>query len=128
MLFANNRVIFYRYLMKLKKKLQMVGLLFNERKIKSFVYTKSKIKFQFLGFDFLITPKVQFLKSSLFSNTKNLHYLKKSKKEFCIRHWPSLENVKNLKHRFRLLIKRILFQFYKNIYKFFYQINFILLG
>ena len=127
-LFANNRVILYRYLMKLRKKLQMVGLLLNDKKIKSFVYIQSKIKLQFLGFDFLVMPKDQSVRSSLFYNIKNLHYLKKSKKGFCIRYRPSLKNVKDIKQRFRLLIRKILFQPYKNIYKFFYQINFILLG
>jgi hypothetical protein len=56
---SNNQAIFYRHLIKLRKNLQTVGLVLNERKIKSFAHTQLIIKFQFLGFEFVVMPKNQ---------------------------------------------------------------------
>ena len=76
-LIANNPILFYHYLIKLKKNLKKIGLLLNVKKMKFFVCIKSKIKFQFLGFEFLIIPKSQLKKSSLFFNIKKVHFSKK---------------------------------------------------
>jgi hypothetical protein len=50
MLIANDQAIFYRHLITLNKNLKKIGLSFNDKKTKSFVYIKYKIKFQFLDF------------------------------------------------------------------------------
>lgn len=127
-LIANNQSIFYRHLTKLRKNLKKIGLLLNNKKTKFFVCIKSKIKFQFLGFEFLVMPRDQLKKSPLLSNMKNLHSLKKSTKGFGIILRPCPDKIKNIKNRLKVVIKRILHQSRKEIYKSFQQINSILLG
>ena len=127
-LVANNQSIFYRYLTSLRKNLKNIGLSLNEKKTKSFVCIKSKIKFQFLGFEFLVMPRDQLKRSPLLSNMKNLHYLKKGSKGFGIILRPSPEKVKNIKQRLKIVIKRILHQPRREVYKSFQQINSVLLG
>ena len=83
-LVANNQAIFYRQLTMLRKNLKKVGLSLNEKKTKSFVCIRSKIKFSFLGFEFLVMPRDQLKRSPLLSNMKNLHSLKKGIKGFGI--------------------------------------------
>ena len=96
-LIANNQAIFYRHLTKLRKNLKKIGLLLNDKKTKSFVYIKSKVKFQFLGFEFLIMPRDQLKRSPLFSNMKNFHSLREGIKGFGIILRPSSEKVKYIK-------------------------------
>ena len=127
-LIANNQSIFYRHLIKLRKNLKKIGLSLNNKKTKSFVCIKSKIRFQFLGFEFLVMPRDQLKKSPLLSNMKNLHSLKKSTKGFGIILRPSPDEIKNIKKRLKVVIKRILHQPRKEIYKSFQQINSILSG
>lgn len=127
-LVANNQAIFYRHLSMLRKNLKKIGLSLNEKKTKSFVCIKSKIKFQFLGFEFLVMPRGQLKRSPLLSNMKNLYSLKEGSKGFGIILRPSPEKVKNIKKRLKIIIKRILHQPRREIYKSFQQINSTLLG
>lgn len=89
---------------------------------------KSKIKFQFLGFEFLVMPRDQLKKSPLFSNMKNLHCLKVGTKGFGIILRPSPKEVIGIKKQLKVVIKKILHQSHKEIYKSFQQINSVLLG
>ena len=127
-LIANNQAIFFRHLTQLRKNLQKIGLSLNNEKTKIFVCIKSKIKFQFLGYEFLVMPRDQLKKSPLLSNMKNLHSLKKGIKGFGIILRPAPEKVKDIKRRLKIVIKRILHQPRKEIYKSFQQINSMLLG
>ena len=127
-LIANNLVIFFRHLIKLKKNLKKIGLSLNNEKTKSFVQINSKIKFQFLGFEFIVMPRDQLEKSQLLSNTENFHSLKKSQKGFGVILRPSSEKVKNIKKRLEIIIKKILHQPHKEMYKSFDLINSTLLG
>ena len=116
------------HLTQLRKNLQKIGLSLNNEKTKIFVCIKSKIKFQFLGYEFLVMPRDQLKKSLLLSNMKNLHSLKKGIKGFGIILRPAPEKVKDIKRRLKIVIKRILHQPRKEIYKSFQQINSVLLG
>ena len=127
-LIGNNQAIFFCHLTKLRKNLKKIGLSLNNEKTKSFVCIKSKIKFQFLGFEFLVMPRDQLKRSLLLSNMKNLHSLKEGAKGFGIILRPSPEKVRDIKKRLKITIKRILHQPRKEIYKSFQQINSILLG
>jgi retron-type reverse transcriptase len=127
-LIANNQSIFFRYLTQLRKNLKKIGLSLNNKKTKSFVCIKSKIKFQFLDFNFLVMSKNQLKKSPLFSNMKNLHSLKKGTKNFEIILRPSPEKIKDIKKRLKVIIKRILHKPRKEIYKSFQEINSVLLS
>lgn len=127
-LIANNQAIFFRHLTKLRKNLKKIGLSLNNEKTKSFVCTKSKIKFQFLCFEFLVMPRDQLKRSPLLSNMKNFHSLKEGAKDFGIIFRPSPEKVRDIKKRLKIIIKQILHQPRKEIYKSFQQISSILLG
>ena len=127
-LVANNQAIFYRHLTSLQKNLKKIGLSLNEKKTKSFACIKSKIKFQFLGFEFLVMPRDQLKRSPLFSNMKNFHSMKEGSKGFGIILRPSPEKIKDIKQRLKMVIKRIYQQPRKVIYKSFQQINSVLLG
>ena len=127
-LIANNKAIFHSHLSKLKKNLKRIGLSLDDKKTKSFVCIKSKIKFQFLGFEFLIMPRDQLKCSPLLSNLKNLHCLKEGSKGFGIILRPSSEKVKDIKKRLKVTIKRILHQPRNKIYELFQRINSVLLG
>lgn len=127
-LIANERVIFYQHLATLRKNLIKIGLSLNNEKTKSFMPIKIKIKFQFLGFEFLVIPQYQLKKSHIFSNMKNLYFLKKRAKDFCIILRPSSKKLQDIKKRLKTIIKRILHQPRKNIYKSFQQINSVLLN
>jgi retron-type reverse transcriptase len=127
-LIANDSATFYVHLAKLRKNLKKIGLLLNNKKTKSFVNIKNKIKFQFLGFEFLVMPREQLKKSSLLSNMENLHSMKEGSKGFGIILRPSPVKVKGIKKRLKAAIKRILHKPRKEIYKSFQQINSILLG
>jgi retron-type reverse transcriptase len=127
-LIANNQAIFSRHLTQLRKNLKKIGLSLNNEKTKSFMCIKSKIKFQFLGFEFLVMPRNQLKRSPLLSNMKNLHSLKKGTKGFGIILRPIPVKVKDIKKRLKVVIKRILHQPRKEIYKSFQQINSALSG
>ena len=127
-LIANDSVTFYRHLSTLKKNLKRIGFSLNSEKTKSFVNIKTKIKFQFLGFEFSVMPREQLKRSPLLSNMKNFHSLKEGTKGFGIILRPSPKKVKDIKKRLKTTIKRILHQPRKEIYKSFQQINSVLLG
>jgi hypothetical protein len=73
-------------------------------------------------------PRDRLKKSPLLSNMKNLYSLKKGIKGFGIILRPCPEKVKDIKKRLKVIIKRILHQPRKEIYKSFQQINSVLLG
>lgn len=125
---ANDRVIFSHHLATLRKNLKRIGLSLNSEKTKSFVRIKTKIKFQFLGFEFLVMPRDQLKKSHIFYNMKNLCSLKKSTKDFGIILRPNPKKVQDIKKRLKTIIRRILHQPQEKIYKSFQQINSVLLG
>ena len=125
---ANNQLIFSHQLATLRKNLKRIGLSLNDEKTKSFVRIKTKIKFQFLGFEFLVMPRDQLKKSHIFYNMKNPYSLKKSTKGFGIILRPNPKKVQDLKKRLKTIIRRILHQPQEKIYKSFQQINSVLLG
>jgi hypothetical protein len=59
---------------------------------------------------------------------KNFYYLKKINNNFFCIYRPSLERAKDIIQRLSLIIKKILYQPRKEIYKSFQQINNVLLG
>jgi hypothetical protein len=73
-------------------------------------------------------PKNQWIKNSIFFNMKNFYYLKKMNNNFFCIYRPSLERAKDIIQRLSLIIKKILYQPRKEIYKSFQQINNVLLG
>jgi len=127
-LIANDFLIFHVQLVKLRKNFKKIGLFFNNNKTKFFGNIKNKIKFQFLGFEFIVVPREQLKKSPLFSNMKNLHSRKEGSKGFAIILRPNSQKVKDIKKRLKVAIRRILHQPRNQIYKSFQQINSILLG
>jgi RNA-directed DNA polymerase len=125
---ANDHVIFSHQLATLRKNLKRIGLSLNGEKTKSFMRIKTKIKFQFLGFEFLVMPRDQLKKSHIFYNMKNSYSLKKSTKSFGIILRPNPKKVQDLKKRLKTIIRKILHQPQEKIYKSFQQINSVLLG
>ena len=73
-------------------------------------------------------PRDQLKRSPLLSNMKNLHSIQKGSKGFGIILRPSSEKFKSIKQRLKTVIKRILHQPRKEIYKSFQQINSVLSG
>lgn len=67
-------------------------------------------------------------KSLLFSNLKFFYSLKQNSKGFTVMLRPSVEKIKNIKKQLKIVIKKIIHQSRKEIYKSFQQINFVLLG
>jgi len=127
-LISNNRALFFSQLTKLKKNLKKIGLSLNNKNLKTFICIKSKIKFQFLDFEFIVMPRAKLKRSPLLSNFKNLHSLQKATKGFGIILRPNPAKVKSIKALLKAIIKRILHQPRKHIYKSFLQINAALLG
>lgn len=128
LLIANNPATFNCRLIELRKNLKRIGLSLNDKKTKSFACIKSKIKFQFLGFAFLIMPRAQLQGSNLLSNMKNLHSLKKGTPGFGIILRPSLERFRHIKKLLKVITKSILHQPRNLIYQSFERINSALLG
>jgi len=59
---------------------------------------------------------------------KNFYHLKKMNNSFFCTYLPSLDRAKDIIQRLNLIIKKILYQPRKEIYKSFQQINNVLLG
>jgi hypothetical protein len=127
---SNNVLVFYDQFVALKNNLTRIGLLLNSKiPIKVCVGIKSKVKFQYLGFEFIIMPKKQLRRSPLTRSMQNLHSLKKKKNErFGVLLRPKVEKVKAVKKRLKTVLKKILHQPRNKIYKTFKLINSILLG
>lgn len=128
LLITNDSLTFYVQLIKLKKNLKKIGLFFNDKKTKIFDNIKNKFKFQFLGFEFKVMLREQLKKSFLFSNIKNIYFMKENTQKFVIIFCPRLKKVKNVKKRLKIVIKTIFHQFRNKIYKSFQQVNLILLS
>ena len=107
---SNNILVFQIQLISLKKNLKKIGLIINYKKTKSFIDIRNRINFNFLGFKFIIIP---------------LKLMKK--KKFVIFLRPHQKIIKNIKNWLKLFTKKILHQSYHKIYKYFQQINFLLL-
>jgi hypothetical protein len=126
---SNNDLAFYEQFVKLKKNLTKIGLSFNTKvPIKIWVGIRSKIKFKYLGFEFIIMPKKQLRQSPLVQSMKTLHDLTKKIERPGILLRPQIEKVKSVKKRLKTVIKRILNQPRNRICKAFKLINSILLG
>ena len=119
---SNNTLIFYNKLVGLKKNLKKIGLFFNNQKTKLFINIKNKIRFNFLGFEFIMMPKQQLKLSSVLSN------MKKSVKRFVFLLRPQAKKFDEIKNYLKRTIKKILYEPRNKIYKFFQKINLILLG
>lgn len=119
---SNNPSIFCIQLNALRKNIKKIGLFFNDRKTKIFLNIKKEIKIFFLGFEFSVKPKKSSKKNFLFSNKKYFHSMKK----FIVLIQPQLRKVKNVKIHLKRVIKKILYQSRKKIFKSFQQINSIL--
>lgn len=113
----------------LKKNLTRIGLSLNRRTpIKTWVGIRSVIKFQYLGFEFIVMQKRRLRQSSLITSMKYFRCLNKKIKRFGILLRPQTEKVKAVKKRLKTVIKKILHQPRNQIYKTFNLINSILLG
>lgn len=119
---SNNTLIFYNKLVGLKKNLKKIGLFFNNQKTKLFINIKNKIRFNFLGFEFIMMPKQQLKLSSVLSN------MKKSVKRFVFLLRLQAKKFDEIKNYLKRTIKKILYEPRNKIYKFFQKINLILLG
>lgn len=73
-------------------------------------------------------PRNQLKIGALFSNMKNFQSLREGSKGFGILLRPSLNKVQDIKKKLKRVIKKILHQPRKEIYKSFQQINSVLLG
>lgn len=125
---SNNTSIFYTYLNNLKRNLKKIGLSLTNKKTKSFINIKDKIRFNFLGFEFIVMPIEQLKKSPVLFNMKNLFSIKEAIKKFGILLRPQPKKVNEIKKQLKTAIKRILHQPRNKIYKSFQQINSILLS
>lgn len=126
---SNNALALYDQFVAFKKNLARIGLSFNRKKpIKTLVGIKSKVKFQYLGFEFIVMPKRQLRQSPLVRGMQNFYCLKKKFKGFGIFLRPQIEKVTAVKKRLKTVIKKILHQPRNQIYKTFILINSILLG
>ena len=121
--------VFYDQFVELKKKLIKIGLLLKRKSsIKPLISISSKIKFQYLGFEFIILSKKYLRHSSLTTNIKNFYCLSKNFKRFVIFLRPQIKKIKETKKRLKIIIRKILHQSWSCIYKTFQLVNFILLG
>lgn len=128
-LLSDNVSVFYDLFVAFKKNLTRIGLLLKRKTpIKTWVGIRSKIKFQYLGFEFIVMPKRQLRQSPLVTDIKNSHEFKKKVKRFSILLRPQIEKVKAIKKCLKTVIKRMLHQPRNHIYKTFQLVNSILLG
>jgi hypothetical protein len=128
-LISNSASIFYAQFVRLKKNLSNIGLSFSSKMpVKSFVGTKSNIRFQYMGFDFKVVLKRRLKRSCLFSSIKSFYYIKKGFGSFGIILRPHAEKIKAVKKRLKVIIKRILHEPRDQMYKAFQLINSILLS
>ena len=128
-LISNNVLVFHDQFVMLKKNLTRIGLSLNRRTpIKTWVGIRSVIKFQYLGFEFIVMQKRRLRQSSLITSMKYFRCLNKKIKRFGILLRPQTEKVKAVKKRLKTVIKKILHQPRNQIYKTFNLINSILLG
>lgn len=126
---SNNSASFHDQFVELKKNLNKIGLSLNSEIVtKSFVGIKSKIKFQFLGFEFIVMPKSRLRQSSLFPTRKYFYDITKNFQRFGILLRPQIDKFKALKKRLKAVIKKILHQSRNQIYYTFQMINSLLLG
>lgn len=126
LLIGENQVIFFRYLIQLKKNLKKIGLSWGNVKTKIFVSIKSKIKFQFLGFEFLVIPNNQLKRNLLSLKMKPLFFSEQTVEGFRVIFRPDKKNFKKIKKQLKVIIRKILHQPFKKIYKSFQKINFAL--
>ena len=125
---SNNVSVFYDQFVELTENLTRIGLLLKRKiPIKSWIGISSKVKFQYLGFEFIVMPKKQLRHSLLVTDMKSFHDLKNIKR-FGILLRPQIEKVKAIKKRLKIIIKKILDQPRNHIYKTFQLTNSVLLG
>lgn len=126
---SNNASAFYNQIVNLKRNLKKSGLFFNAKETKYFIHIKNKIRFDFLGFEFIVLPLKRLKKSSLLPDMKKLFFFKKkSLSVFGILLRPQPEKIRFIKKRLTTAIRKILHQPRNQIYRSFQHINFILLG
>ena len=126
---SNNYKLFYKYIVKLRNNFKKIGLLFNNNKTKIITNIKNKkIRFNFLGFEFIVMPRHLLKYSPLLSNFKNLHSLKSGTYGYGILLKPLATKFSNIKKKLKFEIKKILHQPKNKIYVIFNKINSILLG
>jgi hypothetical protein len=128
LIIGNRSKEFNDYIHKFKSCLAKVGLsvTFNETKI--YRKVKSKVKFCFLGFEFIIMPRNLLNKTRLFSNLGNLSRLKAGQKGFAIILKPKSDKILEIKKKLKQAISRIHRVSRPQLFKVFQLINSILLG
>jgi len=98
---GNNKFEFGCYIDQFKLLLSKLGLNFDYSKTNIYHNINRKVKFIFLGFEFIVMPREQLRKSRLLSNLNNLHSLQNGIKGFGIIFKPTatvlLEVKKKLK-------------------------------
>ena len=129
LIISNNYQMFYKYIAKLKTNFKKIGFHINYNKTKTITNIKDKkIRFNYLGFEFIIMPRHMLKYSPVLSNFKNFNSLKKGFFGFGILLKPQAIKFSNIKKKLKLEIKKILHQPRNEIYKIFQKINTILLG
>lgn len=115
---SNNAKLFFKQLCLLKKKLNCIGLFLNNDKTQLFVNVNKKIKFIFLGFEFVVIPRNKLKKNLLFS--------KKSFNKHTIILQLQFSVIKKVKKMLKNDMKKIYHLSCKKVYKLFYSVNSIL--
>ena len=127
LLIANSFSVFRSHLSQWSKAFSKIGLFFNSSKTKAFNKIK-KVKFEFLGFEFIVVLKKQLKKDSLLSNAVKSCCLKKNVKMFKIILKPSSEKVSEIKQRLKKILQKVLPQSRNEMYKYFPKISSVLLN
>jgi len=108
--------------------LSSVGLNINYDKTKIYRNVNSKVKFYFLGFEFIIMPRNLLRYSNLLSNLDNLHSLQAGQKGFGVILKPKTDKILEIKKKLKKEISKIHRVNKSQLYKNFRFINSILLG
>ena len=107
LIIGNNFKEFKDYIQKFKSLLAKVGLCINFNKTKIYHKVKSKVKFNFLDFEFIVMPRNLLRRTRLFSNLKNLNQLKTGQKGFAIIFKPRVDKILEIKKKLKQAIAKI---------------------
>jgi len=116
------------YINELKLSLSKVGLSINYNKTKIYHKIKSKVNFYFLGFEFIVMPRILLRKTRLFSNSENLHQIQAGQKGFAIILKPKYDKILHIKKKLKEVISKIHRVSRSQLFKIFRLINSVLLG
>lgn len=128
LIIGNRPKEFIDYVNKFKILLFEVGFDINHNKTKIYHKINSKVKFYFLGFEFIVMPRNLLRKSRLLSNLSNLHSLQKAPKGLGVILKPKPDKIIEIKKKLKKAISKIHRVSKSQLFKSFRLINSILLG